>query len=367
MIVRIADQDVELDDLIFQLQRKLPTGQVIHDEIGVSWEVIAENVYFCSRNEIGKYAKHLPRTYYTANQEEAAKATIAVWDKVIRAYQETLPHQEQRRIDVERKWKQERPKYETALHFAARFNRYTDDQLAYIREQTKEADYTPAYDGEYDVLDVAYDKIALDNKQLLLARMRLQFEELSFEQAKKLAVFYEGYTTFAHTPLVACISIMTESAKQQLKETIDSITANTKEQFQRAIYHSKALLDCARIYQDDNVKLRGGQEAAWNSFEEKTKGVLYLRALRMAALVLVFHVWEWSKDDLEILMEYTFCLSDSKRQEILTEAKELLFKGEIQPQHTLEDIKPFMVETLREEEALEHYFKLEIANQVYDM
>ena len=60
-------------------------------------------------------------------------------------------------------------------------------------------------------------------------------------------------------------------------------------------------------------------------------------------------------------------LSDSRRQEILNEAKELLFRREIQPPHTLEKIKPFIVKTMGEEEALERYFKLEIANQVYDM
>ena len=87
----------------------------------------------------------------------------------------------------------------------------------------------------------------------------------------------------------------------------------------------------------------------------------------MAALVLVFHVWEWSKYDLEMLMEYAFCLSDSKRQEILKEAKELLFSGEIKQGHTLEEINPFIEEIMGEEEAFEHYFKLEIANQVYDM
>lgn len=356
-----------MEDTVFRLGQKLPTGQVIHDEIGVSWEIIAAEVYFCSRNEAKKYANFLPRVFYTAKQTEAVKATMDIWDKAIIAYAEAMHCQEQRKLDVERKWNQERPKYETALNFSLRFGRLTDDELEYVREQTKENDYTPAYDGEYDILDVEYDEIASNNKQKLLEQMKPVVERLPVEAAKKLTAFYDGYTAFAYIPLMACISIMTESAKQQLKEAIDSIKADTKEQFQRAIYHSKALVDCAGICQNDSKKLRGGQKTVWNSFEEKTNGALYLHSLRMAALVLVFHVWEWSKDDLEMFMEYAFCLSDSKRQEILKEARKLLFKGKIQSPHTLEEIKPFIVESMSEEEALEHYFKLEIANQVYDM
>lgn len=35
-----------MEDIVFRLVQKLPTGQVIHDEIGVSWEIIAAEVFF---------------------------------------------------------------------------------------------------------------------------------------------------------------------------------------------------------------------------------------------------------------------------------------------------------------------------------
>ena len=92
-----------MEDTVFRLGQELPTGQVIHDEIGVSWEIIAAEVYFCSGNEVKKYANLLPREFYTAKQEKAVKMTLDIWDKAILAYQETLPHQEQRRIDVKKK------------------------------------------------------------------------------------------------------------------------------------------------------------------------------------------------------------------------------------------------------------------------
>ena len=271
LYMEVMSMTEDMEATVFRLERELPTGQVIHDEIGVSWEIIAAEVYFCSRNEVKKYANLLPREFYTAKQEKAIKMTLNIWDKAILAYQKTLPHQEQRRIDIEKKWKRERPKYETALNFSLRFGRLTDDELAYIREQTKENDYTPAYDGEYDILDVEYDEIAFNNKLKLLEQMKPVVGRLPVEASKILTAFYDGYTAFAYIPLMACISIMTESAKQQLKEAVDSIKADTKEQFQRAIYHSKALVDCAGICQNDSEKLRGGQKTVWNSFEKKNK------------------------------------------------------------------------------------------------
>lgn len=358
--------NISLEEFDLQMSLELPTGQVIHDEIGVSWEVIAAEVYFCSRNDVKKYAGFLPKVFYTANQMEAATAVLAVWDKVISAYQESLFHQEQRRADVGKRWKRERPRYARALNYAARFDHLSEDELGYIREQTGEADYTPVYDGEYNKLDMAYDEIAHNNKQILLGRIKPVLEKLPIEQSRKLAAFYGGYTALAYAPFVACVSILSEDAKQRLKEEIDSMTANTKEQFQRAIYHSKALVDCAGICQNDSEGLRGGQKTVWNSFEEKTKGALYRHALRMAALVLVFRVWEWSKYELEMFMEYALFLDGIKQTEILERTKGLLFAGEVQPSHTLEEIRPFISEMMGEQELLEHYFGLEIANDVYD-
>lgn len=361
------DDKATWEEFVVRMREKLPTGQVIHDEIGLSWEVIAQNVYYCSRNDVEKYAKLLPREYYTVKQEAAAKTVLDIWDKAIHVYQKTLPHQEQRRADVAKRWSKQRQKYEGALYFDISFRRPTDDELEYIRWQTEDKNYTPVYDGEYNIQDAIYDGIAARNKQALLKQIKPVLEGIRLECTKRLSAFYDGYTAFSYIPLVACISIMTESAKQQLKETIDDINADTKEQLQRAIYHSKALVACAEICQGDNAKLRGGQKTTWNSFEEKTKGALYLHVLRMAALVLVFHIWEWSGTELEILMEHAFCLSRKKQREIQAKAKELLDAGGIQPPHTLEEIRPFIEETAGEEKALEEYFKLEVASNVYEM
>lgn len=366
MEAKAVDPNINLEEFIFQIEKDLPTGSTVHDEIGVSWEIIAEKVYICSRNDVKKYAKLLPRAYYTAKQEEATKMTMDIWDKVILAYQATLPHQEQRRTDVEKRWKQERPRYEKALNFAARFRCLSDDELEYIREQTKEADYTPAYDEEYDVLDVAYDEIAASNKSKMLEKMEAVLEKLPIEQSRKLEKYFIGYAALAYIPLVACISVMTESAKRELKRQIDSVTANTQEQLQRATYHAKELVDCYGIRQGNNVKLRGGWQTVWYNFEEKTKGAWYLYALRMAALVLVFKVWEWKDYELEMLMEYTFFLNDAQQREVMSSAKELLAAGEIQSAHTIQEIRPFIIEATKEQEIIERYFELDIADEVYD-
>lgn len=357
----------DLEEFVFQIERELPTGRVIHDEIGVSWEIIAAGVYFCSRNEVKKYADFLPKVFYTANQEEAAQEVLSVWEKAFAEYRESIVNQDGRVSEAEKKWKQERPKYERALKFSAQFTRLSEAELCYIRGRTGEADYTPGYDGEYDILDVAYDETAHSNRKILLGRMEPVLKKLPIEQTRKLASFYGGYAALAYIPLVAHISIMTEDARQELKGRIDSMTANVRDQLQRAACHAKELADCHGIRQGDSIKLRGGWQTVWHTFEEKTNGAWYLHVLRIAALVLTFPVWEMADSELEALMEYAFFLDNAQQREILNRAKELLAAGEMQSPHKLEEIQPFVSGTAGEQEVLEQYFDLEIASAIYDM
>lgn len=80
-------QTLTWEEFVLRMKQALPTGQVIHDEIGISWEVIAREVYYCSRNDVNKYAKYLPSVYYTVKQGEAVKAVMDIWDKAVHAYQ----------------------------------------------------------------------------------------------------------------------------------------------------------------------------------------------------------------------------------------------------------------------------------------
>lgn len=363
---KIFDLTTDLGEFLNKVEQELPTAQVIHDEIGVSWEIIAVKVFSCSRNEVKKYADFLPKEFYTERQKKAAQAVLDIWDKVIRECREYIRFQDSRASGVENRWKQERPKYERALKFAAQFLRPSESELEFIRLQTGKKDYVPEYDGEYDILDVAYDQIAHNNKEILLKKLEPVLNNLPIEQSRKLGAYYGGYAALAYIPLMSCISIMSESAKRKLKRQIDSMTANAQEQLQRATYYAKDLVDCYGIRQGNNVKLRGGWQTVWYKFEEKTKNALYLHALRMAVLVLVFKVWEWKDYELEMLMEYTFFLNDTQQREVMSSAKELLAAGESQSTQTMEEIRPFIVKTMKEEEVIERYFKLDIANKVYD-
>lgn len=362
----VFDLTTDLGELLFKVERELPTAQVIHDEIGVSWEIIAAEIFCCSRNEVKKYNDFLPKEFYTKRQEEAAQAVLNIWDKVIRECRKYIRFQDGRASGVEDKWKQERPKYERALKFAARYMRPSESELEYIRLQTGNKNYIPEYNGAYDILDVAYDEIAVSNKRKLLEKMETVLKRLPIEQSQKLMTFYGGYAAIAYTPLVACVSIIPESAKWKLKRQTDSMTANTQEQLQRATYHAKDLIECYGIRQGNNVKLRGGWQTVWYKFEEKTRDAWYLYALRMAALVLVFKVWEWKNYELEMLMEYTFFLNDAQQQEVMSSAKELLAAGEIQSAQTMEEIRCFIFKAMKEEEIIERYFKLDIAGKVYN-
>lgn len=361
------DPNTNLEEFVFQIERELPTGTVIHKKIGVSWEVIANKVYYCSRNDVKNYADFLPRVFYTASQEEAAKAVLDIWDGAISAYQKTLSHQEQHRAEVEKKWKSERPKYERALNLAARFCRISTDELAYIRAETGNESYIPVYDVEYDPLDIDYDKITRENKQKLIERMKPVLEKIPIKQSQRLAAFYNGYAALADTPLVACVSIMTEDARQILKKEIDGMTGTAKEQLPRAVNHANVLPDWYGIRQGEKAQLGGGWKTVWRDFETKAKNAWYPYALRVAALVLVFPAWEMTELELELFMEYALVLDDTQRHMILGKAKELLSPGNIQPHHTLEEIKPFISKITGEQETLEHYFELEIASEVYDM
>lgn len=347
---------------------ELPTGKVIHDEIGVSWEIIASQVYFCSRNEVKKFADFLPRVFYTAKQNEAAQAVLETWDKAIKEYDCVVRVQSGRTSGVKEKWEKARPKYGNTLKLVAQSLRLSDDELDYIRMQPGKAEYCPGYDGEYDVLDIAYDEIANKNKAILLKEMEPKLKELSIEQAKELTALYNGYACLFSTPFVVYTSVMSADARQDLKRQIDGLTVNTQEQLRYAVFNATALVDCQKMLQKDRMKLRGGWDTVWASFEEHTKRARYLHVLRMAAMLLRFPIWELEGSELEMLMEFSFCLNDSRQAEILSMAKKKLVDGNIDSSHTLEEIQPFICKAMREEqEILEHYFELDSANSVYDI
>ncbi len=360
------DLNTSLEDFLFQIESNLPTGRVVHNEIGVSWDIIAQNVYYCSRNDIEKYADYLPREFYYVNQEEAAKQILSIWDDVISKYIESIPNQDGRSSEAEKKWRRERPKYERALNFAVRFRHISDAELKYAEAQDKDADDSILYGGEYDILDVAYDKIAHNNKGIVLERLKPVLEKVPIEQFRRLTAFYDGYTAIAHIPLVALASIMSEGAKLQLKKEIDGIMGSIKEHFQCAVYYSKALTACNGIRQGDNAKLRGGQKSVWEEFTRKTEGALYLHALRMAVLVLKFSVCDMKDYELEMFMEYALFLGGNQQKDILQRAKQLISSEKIDTSQIMKSIEPFISETMREEEQIERYLDLEIANSVYD-
>ena len=357
----------DIEEAVIWLSRQKPTGKVIHDEIGVSWEVIAREVYICSRNDVQKYADFLPIAFYTADEGKAVKEALDSWDNVIEKYAESIPEQEGRACEVKEKWDKERPKYERALSFAAKYGVLTRGEVAYIQARTGNTRNLPLDDWEYDPLDVAYDEMAYANKKILLERMKPVLEKLPIEQSQKLAAFYDGYTTLAYIPLVAFIRIMPENAKQKLKGQIDGMTASAKEQLPRVSHHAKALGAFYGIRQGNNEKLRGGRKTVWRNMEERFSSSWYLHALRMAALVLLYPVWALTDADLEMLMEYAVFLNDTQQQEIMKNAREQLTAGQIQTPHTLAEVETFMPGTKGEQEILERLFGLEIASEVYDM
>jgi len=358
----INDPDI-IDKYVEIQQRSLPTAETIHREIGLSWEVIAKTVFFCSRNTVEKYSYCLPKQFYTAKPEEAVQKVLAIWENAIQDYIKSIPHQEKRASEVRERWNEERPKYERALQFEILL-RPNDEEIKYM-----DSSLGISFDAEtepYDPALIAYDTIAIENKEKLLERMKPILEKLLVEQIAKLANYYDGYTNLVSLPFWSCVGIMAEPGRKKLKEKMDGMSGGVQEHMYRALSQVKTLMDCQGIRESNTAQLRGGLKSVWGKFERKTMCSVYIHALRMAFLVLLLHVWDMEDYELEMFIEYAIFLNEKQQEEILDTTKELLMAGEIQLPYTIDVIRPFLNETMGEEEILERYFGLPIAGNALD-
>lgn len=352
-----------IDDYVEIQFRNLPTAKMIHDKIGLSWEVIARTVFFCSRNTVEEYSYCLPKQFYTAKPEEAVQKVLDIWENAIQDYIKSIQHQEKRASKVRERWNEERPKYERALQLEILL-RPDDEEIKYM-----DSNLGISFDAEtepYDPALIAYDTIAIENKEKLLERMKPILEKLPVEQIAKLANYYDGYTNLVSLPFWSCVGIMSEPGRKKFKEKVDGMSGSVQEHMYRALSQVKALMDCQGIRESNTAQLRGGWKSVWGKFERKTMRSVYIHALRMAFLVLLLYVWDMEHYELEMFIEYTIFLDEKQKEEILDTAKGLLIAGEIQPPHTMDTIRPFLNETMGEEEILERYFGLPVAGNALD-
>lgn len=295
----------------------LPTAKAIHDDTGLPFSSILQIYMFQNIRTLKKHFEELP---FPIKEENDIEKTVNVYEKEIIKYEARFPN---KGSEVRRKWEAVKAQYIAALKAEL-----CDTQEAY----------------EYSVkLPWKFRKYREENREKLLFKLKSMFSALTPGQKLKIAHYFNGYAGLFDRCcwncdlLLGCISVMTETAKVELKQYIES----KKVELDRAAIYwlSENIAWCQKIRISDNGKeLHKNHKDAWRVLEKKFNELdiygddgNYEKMLGVALIIDLLSEQSIEEGDLEIIMSHALFLNRPQAADVLRKALDMLIPENIEP------------------------------------
>lgn len=313
----------------------LPTAKAVHDDTGLPLSSILEVYPF---QEIRTLKRHLEEFPFSIREEADIEAIISKYEKQIIKYEDKFSN---KGSEVRRKWEAVKAQYIAALKAEL-----CDTQEAY----------------EYSVkLPWEFRKYRKENREKLLSDLNPMFNKLTPGQKLKVAHYFNGYAGLFDRCcwncdlLLKCISVMTETAKVELKQYIES----KKVELDRAAIYwlSENIAWCQKIRISDNGKeLHKNHEDAWRVLEKKFNELdiysvdsNYERMLGVALIIDFLSKQNIKEGDLEIIMSHALFLNRPQAADVLKKALDMLIPENIEPRIAEEKVQQIRKDLENEE------------------
>lgn len=313
----------------------LPTAKAVHDDTGLPLSSILEVYPF---QEIRTLKRHLEEFPFSIREEADIETIISKYEKQIIKYEDKFSN---KGSEVRRKWEAVKAQYIAALKAEL-----CDTQEAY----------------EYSVkLPWKFRKYRKENREKLLFKLKSMFSALTPGQKLKIAHYFNGYAGLFDRCcwncdlLLKCISVMTETAKVELKQYIES----KKVELDRAAIYwlSENIAWCQKIRISDNGKeLHKNHEDAWRVLEKKFNELdiysvdsNYERMLGVALIIDFLSKQNIKEGDLEIIMSHALFLNRPQAADVLKKALDMLIPENIEPRIAEEKVQQIRKDLENEE------------------
>lgn len=340
---------------------RLPTARAVHDDTGFPFSSILE-VY--PYQEIRTLRNHLDELPFPIKKEADVGKTIIKYEEQIVKYEKKFST---KGSAVRRKWDTVKAQYKAALEAELR--------------STQE-------DHEYGViLPAKFQKYRKEKREKLISYLKPIFNGLEDSQKRKLAHYFNGYAGLFQRPfcncdlLFECVSIMTESAKAELKQYIRSIEPELNRS--EIYFLSENIAWCQKIRTSNSgTELHKGPENTWEVLKNKINRLKignddsdYGKMLGIALLIDLLGKSEIIEPDLEIIMDHALFLNRYQAGGVLEKALDMLIPENIKPEIVWEQVQQIRRELENEKRVgfndtailgrLEQHFGLILENEIF--
>lgn len=312
-----------------QLRLQIPTPDTVNREIELPKDQIAR-VFKYSTNHLRNKPSIKFVEEYLNGDKNTPETLMSEYDAVVREYSKRVKGTAQwksvddkRAQNVAKKWEIKRDGYLHALEdyvntIPLEDLNLSDDELEYLENQLNTA-----------------------IKQILLPQIKEAFLRLSPFQALMLQKNYDGYVALSCFPFLAYLGYMSVDAQEKLKEYMNTKTLTALERLvQLYAVNTDALWQCLEIKSNPIKTTQKNIHKLWDKFVEQICSDSYENFLAIAAILLKFNIVEEIEPmELDMLMIYVFCISDSQQHEVLSFAKEMLRNGGIKETCSHEDVE----------------------------
>lgn len=332
----------------------LPTAKAVHDDTGLPFSSILQIYMFQNIRTLKKHFEELP---FPIKEENDIEKTVNMYEKEIIKYEARFPN---KGSEVRRKWEAVKAQYRMALKI----------ELDSVN------------------LPVEFKEYRKENREKLLFKLKSMFSALTPGQKLKIAHYFNGYAGLFDRCcwncdlLLKCISVMTETAKVELKQYIES----KKVELDRAAIYwlSENIAWCQKIRISDNGKeLHKNHEDAWRVLEKKFNELdiysvdsNYERMLGVALIIDFLSKQNIKEGDLEIIMSHALFLNRPQAADVLKKALDMLIPENIEPRIAEKQVQQIRKDLENEEGVnfddaaiqgrLEQQFKLRLGKKLFN-
>lgn len=332
----------------------LPTAKAVHDDTGLPFSSILQIYMFQNIRTLKKHFEELP---FPIKEENDIEKTVNMYEKEIIKYEARFPN---KGSEVRRKWEAVKAQYRMALKI----------ELDSVN------------------LPVEFKEYRSQNCKKLLSYLEPKFNKLTPSQKLKVAHYFNGYAGLFDRCcwncdlLLKCISVMTETAKVELKQYIES----KKVELDRAAIYwlSENIAWCQKIRISDNGKeLHKNHKDAWRVLEKKFNELdiysvdsNYERMLGVALIIDFLSKQNIKEGDLEIIMSHALFLNRPQAADVLRKALDMLIPENIEPRIAAEQVQRIRKDLENEKEVnfddaaiqgrLEQQFDLKLGEKLFN-
>lgn len=311
---------------------KLPTAEAVYEDTELPYLYILEVYPF---DDIRTLKKHLDELPLPVKTESDISKIINSYERQINMY---AKKRSSRSEQTKYRWEKVKAQYEAALAVELKEN------------------------PDVKKLQMQFDENRKSNQMDLLKRLKPIFYSLDRDQQLKLAYYFYGYTglfgafTYYSDLLLACVGIMTKTAKDELKQYIESMEPSRS---RPELYILGGTIAWGQKIRCGNGKeLKKSPDSAWPTFKMKfteldiyNDDYIYIGMLGVATLIILLEKLRMTDDDLELIMSCALFLNGEKQAEVLCKAVNMLIPGNIDPSHNMEEVQ-YILETSKIENIL---------------